>query len=69
VKPAVLFGIMAYGFSLPARFQLGTVSVEPVFEYIIPADVLDSGRTLLNKDPSTSVPFVSWAMTVSLAVE
>lgn len=69
VKPAVIFGIMAYQFSLPARLHLGMFSVEPAFEYIIPADVLDSGRTLLNKDPSTSVPFVSCSLTVTMTVE
>jgi hypothetical protein len=69
VKPSVLFGIMAYEFSLPARLHVGLFSVEPVFEYIIPADVLDSGRTLLNKDPSTAIPFVSCSLTVTMTVE
>jgi hypothetical protein len=53
----------------PARLSPGIFSVEPAFEYIVPADVLDSGRTLLNKDPSTSVPFVSCSLTVMMTVE
>jgi hypothetical protein len=69
VKPAVIFGIMEYEFSFPASLHLGRFSVEPMFEYIIPADVLDSGRSLLNKDPSTPVPFVSCALTLTMTVE
>ncbi|HTY58969.1 MAG TPA: hypothetical protein VMF59_09130 [Bacteroidota bacterium] len=65
-KPSVIFGIMEYEFSFPARLQIGKFAVEPLFEYIIPADVLDTGRTLLNKDPSTSVPFVSCSLIVSM---
>jgi hypothetical protein len=69
VKPSVIFGIMAYEISFPAQLRLGMFSVEPAVEYIIPADVLDSGRTVLNKDPSTSVPFGSFSLTVTMTVE
>jgi hypothetical protein len=69
VKPAVIFGIMAYDVSLPARLTIGNLSIEPLFEYVIPADVLDSGRSLLNKDPSTSVPYVSCTLTATMTIE
>jgi hypothetical protein len=68
-KPEVLFGIMDYELSLPARFRLGNLSVEPLLAYIIPADVLNSGRTLLTKDPSTTAPFVSFTLTASITME
>ncbi len=67
-KPAVIFGIMDYEFSFPGRLQFGKFSAEPAFEYVIPADVLNSGRTLLNKDPSTAVPFVSFSLTLTMTV-
>jgi hypothetical protein len=69
VKPSDIFGIMAYDFSFPARLTIGRLTIEPLFEYVIPADVLDSGRSLLNKDPSTSVPYVSCTLTASMTIE
>jgi hypothetical protein len=60
---------MDYELSLPARFRLGNLSVEPLLAYIIPADVLNSGRTLLTKDPSTTAPFVSFTLTASITME
>lgn len=69
VKPSDIFGIMAYEFSFPAELRLGMFSIEPALEYIIPADVLDSGRTVLNKDPSTAAAFGSVSLTVTMTFE
>jgi hypothetical protein len=68
-KPALVFGIMAYEVSLPVRLHVGMFSFEPQFEYIIPAGVLNSGRTLLNKDPSTTDPYVSFSLGVEVTVQ
>ena len=67
--PEVIFGIMDYEFSFPGRLQWGRFSAEPAFQYIVPADVLNSGRTLLNKDPSTAVPFASFSLTLTMIME
>ena len=68
-KPSVVFGIMEYDVSLPARLHVGMFSVEPLVEYIVPADVLNAGKTLLNKDPSTSNPFVRVSLGVEMTVQ
>jgi len=69
VKPSSIFGIMAYEFSFPARLHVGAFSVEPEVDYVIPADVLGTGKTLINKDPSSTTPFASATLMVSLTVE
>jgi hypothetical protein len=66
-KPLDIFGIMSYELSLPAELQLGEFSVEPVIGYVLPVNVLN-GKTVLVKDPSTSVPFVTAGVTVSMTV-
>ncbi len=68
-KPTLMFGILDYEFSFPARLHAGKFSFEPAFGYVIPVNVLDSGRTLLNKDPSTSTPYASCSLTVSMTVQ
>ncbi|HUI11341.1 MAG TPA: hypothetical protein VL221_13505 [Bacteroidota bacterium] len=69
VKPSSIFGIMAYEFSLPARLTAGQLSVEPELDYVVPADVLGSGKFLLTKDPSSTAPFVSAMLTVTMTFE
>lgn len=69
VKPSSVFGIMAYELSFPARLHVGAFSVESEFDYVIPADVLGTGKSLLNKDPSSTTPFASATLMVSLSLE
>ena len=45
------------------------LGVEPEIDYVVPADVLSSGTPLLNKDPSTTAPFASATLLVSLSLE
>jgi hypothetical protein len=66
-KPLDIFGIMSYELSLPAELQLGEFSVEPAIGYVLPVNVLN-GKTVLVKDPSTSVPFVTAGVTVTMTV-
>jgi hypothetical protein len=66
-QPETVFGIIDYELSLPAELRVGNLSFQPAVEYIIPANVLN-GKTTLNKDPSTSIPFVNVNVTVSLTV-
>ena len=58
---------MSYELSLPAEMQIGRFSVEPVIGYVLPANVLN-GKTVLVKDPSTSAPFMTAGLTVSMTV-
>jgi hypothetical protein len=66
-KPLDVFGIMSYELSLPASLQVGKFNVEPVIGYVLPVNVLN-GKTVLVKDPSTSDPFVTAGVTVSMTV-
>jgi hypothetical protein len=66
-KPLDVFGIMSYELSLPAEMQIGRFSVEPVIGYVLPVNVLN-GKTVLVKDPSTSAPFMTAGLTVSMTV-
>jgi hypothetical protein len=58
---------MSYELSLPASLQVGKFNVEPVIGYVLPVNVLN-GKTVLVKDPSTSDPFVTAGVTVSMTV-
>ena len=66
-KPLDIFGIMSYEISLPASLQIGNFSVDPLIGYVLPVNVLN-GKTVLVKDPSTSDPFVTAGLTVSMTV-
>jgi len=68
VKPASIFGIMAYEFSFPARLHVGRFAFEPEFDYVVPANVLGTGKSLLNKDPSSTNPFASATFVVTVTV-
>jgi hypothetical protein len=58
---------MSYEISLPATLEIAAFSIEPFIGYVVPVNVMN-GKTVLVKDPSTSDPFVSAGLTVSMTV-
>lgn len=63
--PYDVFGIMDYELSLPLELMVGNFIVEPAIDWIMPVDVLNQ-KTVLVKDPSSSSPFLSAGLTVSM---
>lgn len=66
-KPLDVFGIMSYELSLPAELQTGDLTIEPTVGYVLPVNVLN-GKTVLVKDPSTSDPFFTAGVTVTMTL-
>jgi hypothetical protein len=66
-KPLDVFGIMSYELSLPAELKAGDLSIEPTVGCVLPVNVLN-GKTVLVKDPSTSDPFFTAGVTVTMTL-
>lgn len=65
--PYDVFGIMAYGLSLPIDLEIGDLAIVPVLEWTLPVDVLNQ-KTVLVKDPSSSSSYFSGGLSLSMTL-
>jgi hypothetical protein len=65
--PYDVFSIMGYQVSFPLDLEIGSLTIMPTVQWIVPANVLNSKNVLVN-DPSNVDPYVSAGLTLNVIV-